>query len=94
MSEELSKEFVIHTKNVLPDWYDGFSEEAWRHTVKYIDSIQVKIDAKDKEIADFRVLLLKSSSHLGNLENITVTKWGVEGLKLIVEITKALEETK
>ena len=54
MSEKLSKDFVSYTRNVLPTWYDDFSEEAWRHTVKYIDSIQEKLDAKDKEIESLR----------------------------------------
>lgn len=54
MSEKLSKDFVSYTRNVLPDWYDDFSDEAWRHTIRYIDSIQEKLDAKDKELEALR----------------------------------------
>lgn len=62
--------------------------EGWRGCEKIM---QAKIDAQAEEIKALRELLLESANHIANVDNMTVTKWGVVGIGLINEITQMLD---
>jgi intergrase/recombinase len=63
----MNEEFEKHIKTVLMDWYDHFSERGWNATVNYVNDMQAKLDAKDKEmeaLREYSDLCIKSGIRL------------------------------
>lgn len=48
------KTFEEYIKIVLPDWYDDFSEEGYKHTVDYINKMKSKLEQQAKDLEALR----------------------------------------